>query len=115
MDTVLVSGPGFAYIPSSPRIILLRNPGCRLENVPYTETHYAPADIPDASRDAKYRNSLHFSDHPPTRFQPYASTWQEPSPPLRDVGPITNTTSKHRSLDSGCIRPSPLQRDVGGS
>jgi hypothetical protein len=40
------------------RIILMRNPGCQLENVPYTETHYAPADISDTSGDTKYRNSL---------------------------------------------------------
>ena len=37
------------------RIILLRNPGCRLENVPYTETHYAPADISDTSGDTRIR------------------------------------------------------------
>jgi hypothetical protein len=84
----------------------MRNPGCQLENVPYTETHYAPADISDTSGDTKYRNSL--------RFQPYASTRQQPLP-SRDVGPITNATSKRRSLDLGRIRSSPLQRDVGGS
>jgi len=78
----------------------MRNPGCQLENVPYTETHYAPADISDTSGDTKYRNSL-----TATRFQPYASTWQEPLPST-DVGPITNATSKHRSLDLGRIRPS---------
>ena len=91
-------------------IILMRNPGCQLENVPYTETHYAPADIPDTSGNTKYRNLL----TTPTPFQPYASTRQEPLPST-DVGPITNATSKRRSLDLGRIRPSPLQRDVGGS
>jgi len=40
---------------------------------------------------------------------------RSPSPPLRDVGPITNATSKRRSLDPGRIRPTPLQRDIGGS
>ena len=88
----------------------MRNPGCQLENVPYTETHYAPADIPDMSGNTKYRNLL----TTPTPFQPYASTQQEPLPST-DVGPITNATSKCRSLDLGRIRPSPLQRDVGGS
>ena len=92
------------------RIILMRNPGCQLENVPYTETHYAPADISDTSGDTKYRNSL----TTPTRSQPYASTRQEPLPST-DVAPITNATSKRRGLHLGRIRPSPLQRDVGGS
>ena len=32
----------------------MRNPGCQLENVPYTETHYAPANISDTSGDTKY-------------------------------------------------------------
>jgi hypothetical protein len=35
---------------------------------------------------------------------------RSPSPPLRDVGLITNATSKRRSLDPGHIRPSSLQR-----
>ena len=91
-------------------IILMRNPGCQLENIPYTETHYAPADIPDTSGNTKYRNLL----TTPTPFQPYVSTQQEPLPST-DVGLITNATSKRRSLDLGRIRPSPLQRDVGGS
>jgi hypothetical protein len=67
------------------RIILMRNPGCQLEHVPYTETHYAPADISDTSGDTKYGNSL----TTPTCFQPYASTRQEPLPST-DMGPIAN-------------------------
>ena len=35
-----------------------------------------------------------------------------PSPLLRDVGPITNATSKHTSSDPSHTRPSP-QRDMG--
>jgi hypothetical protein len=49
-------------------------PAFTTKNVPYTETHYAPADISDTSGDTKYRHSL----TTPTRFQPYASTRQEP-------------------------------------
>jgi hypothetical protein len=66
-------------------IILMRNPGCQLEHVPYTETRYAPADISDTSGDTKYGNSL----TTPTCFQPYASTRQEPLPST-DMGPIAN-------------------------
>jgi hypothetical protein len=97
-------------------IILLRNPGCRLENVPYVETHYAPADISDTSGDTKYRNSLHFTGLTTQLASNHTHLpGRSPSPPLRDVGPITNVTSKRKSWDPGRIRPSPLQRDVGGS
>jgi len=53
----------------------------------------------------------HLNSHSITRINPYGS----PAPLLRDVGPITNVTSKRTTSDPSRTRPSPLQRDVGGS
>jgi len=40
---------------------------------------------------------------------------RSPSPLSMDVGLIDNAPSKYRNTDPSHIRPSPLQRDVGGS
>jgi len=52
----------------------------------------------------------HPSSPPTTHKQPGRC----PSPPLRDVGPLANAPSKHRSWQPSRTRPSPFQRDVGG-
>jgi len=54
---------------------------------------------------------LQLNSLPTTRNYPA----RRPSPLLRDMGPIENAPRKYRNTDPSHIRPSPLQRDVGGS
>jgi len=85
------------------RIILLRNPDLKMSLVQKPimrrRTFRTRPEIPNIE--------IRYNSLPTIRICR--------SLPLPSVDPITNATSKSRSLDPGRIRPSPLQRDVGGS